>query len=125
MCFRSWQWREREVPALDFLRIVTKTKLASLPFMTGEPFALHYARQLIHRILPVGKVGFSTHALQEMAKDHLTTIDCTNVLRGGVVEPPELRAGTWRYRVRAASIYVVIAFRSDTHLVVVTAWRIR
>ena len=92
--------------------------------MMSEPFTTPHARKLIQRILQAGKVGFSTHALKEMAKDHLTTIDCTNVLRSGVVEPPELRAGTWRYRVRAASIYVVIAFRSDTHLVVVTSWRI-
>ena len=89
-----------------------------------EPYTPPYARKLIRQILQTGTVSFSTHALKEMAKDNLTTIDCTNVLRGGVVEPPEFREGTWRYRVRTASIYVVVAFRSDTHLVVVTAWRI-
>ena len=89
-----------------------------------EPYTPPYARKLIRQILQTGTVSFSTHALKEMAKDNLTTIDCTNVLRGGVVEPPEFREGTWRYRVRTASLYVVVAFRSDTHLVVVTAWRI-
>lgn len=92
--------------------------------MTGEPFTPQYARKLIRQILPTGSVSFSTHALKEMAKDNLTTVDCTNVLRGGVVEPPEYRDGTWRYRVRTAAISVVVAFRSDTQLAVVTAWRI-
>jgi len=29
-------------------------------------------------------------ALEEMDKDGLTTVDCTNVLRGGVLELPEV-----------------------------------
>jgi hypothetical protein len=93
--------------------------------MVGEPFTPQHARKLIRQILQTGTVSFSTHGLKEMAKDNLTTVDCTNVLRGGVVEPPEYRDQTWRYRVRTASIYVVVAFRSDTQLAVVTAWRIR
>jgi uncharacterized protein DUF4258 len=93
--------------------------------MDEEPLDPTRARQLIRRILQVGTVDFSGHALQEMASDDLTTVECTNVLRGGVVEPPELASGTWRYRVRAARICVVVAFRSETRLVVVTAWRIR
>jgi hypothetical protein len=92
--------------------------------MEGEPLHPTRARQLIRRILTSGKVGFSKHALDEMAKDDLTTVDCTNVLRGGMVEPPEEVSGTWRYRIRTARIYVVVAFRSETQLVVVTAWRI-
>lgn len=92
--------------------------------MIGEPFTPPHARKLIRQILQTGTVGFSTHALTEMAKDHLTTVDCTNVLRGGAVESPEFRDGTWRYRVRTAASCVVVAFRSDTRLAVVTAWRI-
>jgi hypothetical protein len=82
------------------------------------------ARQRIRNILNSGTVSFSGHALEEMAKDNLTTVDCTNVLRGGVVEPPEFERGTWRYRVRTNRIYVVVTFRSETQLVVVTAWRL-
>ena len=59
--------------------------------MTGEPFTPLHTRKLIRQILQTGTVSFSTHALKEMAKDNLTTVDCTNVLRSGVVEPPELR----------------------------------
>lgn len=82
-------------------------------------------KPLLRQILETGTVGFSDHALDEMRKDRLTTVDCVNVLRGGVVEQGELERGSWRYRVRTNVICVVVAFRSETHLVVVTAWRIR
>jgi hypothetical protein len=91
--------------------------------VTGEPFTPQHAKELIRQILTDGTVSFTKHAREEMAKDNLTTVDCVNVLRGGVVESPELKDGTWRYRVRTARIYVVVAFRSETHLVVITAWR--
>ncbi len=81
------------------------------------------ARQLIRKILASGEVSFSKHALKEMEEDDLTTQDCINVLRAGVVEPSEFEHGTWRYRVRGGWIWVVTAFRSETRLVVVTAWR--
>jgi hypothetical protein len=93
--------------------------------MKGEPLDPTQARQLIRHIVSSGTVSFSKHAFEEMAKDDLTTVDCINVLRGGVVEPPEWEQRTWRYRVRTNRIYVVIAFRSETHLVVVTTWRLQ
>lgn len=58
-----------------------------------------------------------------MTKDNLTMVDVANVLRGGVVDPAESEKGTWRYRVRTARIAVIVAFRSETELRVVTAWR--
>jgi hypothetical protein len=93
--------------------------------MTGEPLNPIQARQLIRNIIAAGEVRFSRHAFEEMARDDLSTVDCANVLRGGVVEPPEWEHGSWRYRVRTNRIYVVISFRSETQLVVVTAWRLQ
>jgi len=92
----------------------------------NEPIEPKAAKQLIQKILGAGdaRVSFSAHALEELANDSLTTVDAVNVLRGGVVEYPELERGTWRYRVRTNRIVVVVAFRTETHLVVVTAWRI-
>jgi hypothetical protein len=52
-------------------------------------------------------------------------VDVVNVLRGGVVEPGEFERGSWRYRVHTVRIWVVIAFNSETELVIVTAWRER
>ena len=52
-------------------------------------------------------------------------VDAINVLRGGIVEPGEFENGSWRYRVRTQRMYVVVAFRSETELRVVTAWRLK
>lgn len=60
-----------------------------------------------------------------MAKDGLTAVDCVNVLRGGVVGQAELERGAWRYRVTTQRIAVVIVFRSESVLVVVTTWRFK
>lgn len=89
-----------------------------------EPLDRDAAVRLIHRILTVGVTRFSSHALEEMRKDGMTTPDVLNILRSGVVEAPELEHGTWRYRVRGRAAYVVVAFRSELSLVVVTAWRL-
>lgn len=88
-----------------------------------EPLDRAEAKQRIREILRAGAVTFSAHALDELVKDRLTTVDCVNVLRGGVVEPAEWERGSWRYRVRTGRLHVVVAFRSETELHVVTAWR--
>ena len=87
-----------------------------------EPLTAPEVRKLLQRILATGEVRFTSHALAEM-KDGVTTQDVEAVLRGGVVEPGELVKGTWRYRIRAGGVYVVVTFRSGTLAVVVTAWR--
>jgi hypothetical protein len=100
--------------------------MAKVAGLLNEPLDPIAAKKLISKILASGgKVGYSKHAIEEMAKDGLTMVDCVNVLRGGVVEFPELEGGSWRYRVRTNRIAVVVAFRSETWLVVVTAWRIQ
>lgn len=92
----------------------------------NEPLHLDAATALIHRIVRDGAVAWSQHALHEIRADDLTTVDCVNVLRGGAVsEPAELINGTWRYRIHTQRINVVVAIRSETELVVVTAWRRR
>ena len=68
-------------------------------------------------------MAFSKHALEEMASDDLTAVDVAHVLRAGAVDPAELERGSWRCRVRTQRIEVVVAFRSETELIVVTAWR--
>ena len=91
--------------------------------MLQEPLANDAAKKLIASILKSGTVSFSSHALEEMAKDDLTTVDVANVLRGGFVEFSEFERGSWRYRVRTSRMTVVVAFRSEGVLSVVTAWR--
>lgn len=91
--------------------------------MIKHPLSNDDAKRLIARIVREGTVGYSNHALDEMAKDNLTTVDVVNVLRGGIVEFSEEVRHTWRYRVRTSRMTVVVAFHSETRLRVVTAWR--
>jgi hypothetical protein len=93
--------------------------------MLDEPLSPPVARRLIREIIENGSVSFSKHAEEEMAKDNLTMVDVTNVLRGGVVDPGEFENGSWRYRVGTARIAVIVAFRSETERRVVTAWRFK
>jgi hypothetical protein len=90
-----------------------------------QPLDSASARKLMARILAEGVFTVTTHAKRELAKDGMTTVDAVNVIRGGVVEPPEWENGEWRYRIRTSRMYVVVAFESEDELVLVTAWRIR
>ncbi|HXH83542.1 MAG TPA: hypothetical protein VNN07_11515 [Candidatus Tectomicrobia bacterium] len=71
-----------------------------MPLIGLGPQETGVAKRLMRQIIDGGRVSFSRHALEEMVKDGLTTVDCVNVLRGGVVEPPEFDKGSWRYRVK-------------------------
>ena len=93
--------------------------------MLREPLSPTKAKALIRSVLSSGEVRFSGHAEQEIARDCLSAVDCVNVLRGGIVEQPELERGTWRYRVVTQWIAVVVVFRSESVLVVITAWRFK
>jgi hypothetical protein len=90
----------------------------------AEPLSFADAHRLARTILQTGSVAFTQHAREEMAKDKLAGVDVTNVIRGGYCEGRDLISGTWRYRLRTARIFVVVAFRSETELRVVTAWRV-
>jgi hypothetical protein len=89
-----------------------------------EPLKPDDAKQLIRQILTAGLFTYSRHAKDEMLSDDLTTVDCENILRGGVVRPPDFEKGSWRYRVETKRMAVVVTFRSRNELVVVTAWRV-
>jgi hypothetical protein len=91
--------------------------------MLVEPLSTTEARRLIREIIETGSISVSKHAESELEQDGLTMVDATNVLRGGVVDPGEFENGSWRYRVRTARIAVIVAFRSEDELRVVTAWR--
>lgn len=91
--------------------------------MLVEPLHPTEAKRLVREILESGSTVFSRHAEAEMAKDELTMLDVANVLRGGIIDAGELENDSWRYRVRTARIAVIVAFRSETELRVVTAWR--
>lgn len=96
-----------------------------MSILDNEPLSPPQARQLAREILKSGVVNLKKrHLLEEMENDNLSEQDVVNVIRGGVVEPGEFENGSWRYRFRTPRIYVVVAFRSETSLVAVTAWRV-
>ena len=94
--------------------------------MLKEPLAPDEAKRLIVKAIDSDRVDFKqVHARDEMADDDLSIRDVLRVLRGRVVEPGELHRNTWRYRVRTSWAYVVVTFRTENNVVVVTAWRMK
>ena len=71
-------------------------------------------------------IFFSHHALNEMDKDDLTTIDVLNVLKSNdskILHDGELEKGSYRYRLETNFIMVVIAFhQSGKGFNIVTVW---
>jgi hypothetical protein len=96
------------------------------PEGVSQPPTAAEVRAVLRRILSSGSsaaVRFTQHALDPIAEDDLTTVDCVNVLKGGLVEEAEYEHGAWRHRVRTQRTCVVIEVLSDSEIVVVTAWR--
>ncbi len=96
---------------------------ASVGFDPGQPLKPADAKKLVRRILEDGFVGFTQHALDELARDGMTTVDAVNVLRAGVVHDPEWENGSWRYRAETQRFCVVFEFETEEECLVVTAWR--
>lgn len=90
----------------------------------NQPVRATEARKLLRRILSGGIVTYSQpHAVDRLKERELSTLDCENVLRAGVVEEAEWNDGGWRHRVRTQKIVVVIEFLSEEEILIVTAWR--
>lgn len=90
-----------------------------------DPLTPTEAKALLRRLLERGRFKFIKHALDEMAKDELEMADCVNVLRAGMVGPPEDRGprGELRYQVQTARICVVVQFQSEDLGLGITVWR--
>ncbi len=91
--------------------------------MLDEPLDFAVAKALVRSIMRSGEFRITTHAFAEMEADSMEEIDVVNVLRGGVVEGCDHERGSWRYRVRTPRFTVVVSFRSESAMVIVTAWR--
>jgi hypothetical protein len=92
----------------------------------NEPLSPDAAMALIRTIIREGLVACSQHAADEMRADDLTLVDCINVLRAGaILQAPDYIRQTWRYRVSTRRIEVVVAFRSEQELAIITVWRVK
>lgn len=91
--------------------------------VTGQLRA-HVATKIIRSVLSDSHtVAFKEHAEDEMRNDNLSMSDVRNVLLRGKVSEPEFEYGRWNYHVTTPRICVVVAIRSETYLLVITAWR--
>lgn len=91
----------------------------------NQPLKATVARKLLRRILNGGIVTYSQpHAIDRLKERVLSTLDCENVMRAGVVQEAEWDNGGWRHQVRTQKIVVVIEFLSEDEVLVVTAWRL-
>lgn len=59
-----------------------------------EPLTPPEARRIILQALASGDVRFTSHALDEMAKDDITQAEALGILRAGVIEPGEFVGST-------------------------------
>lgn len=86
------------------------------------------ARKLITKIMSQhsGKVFFSRHALEELKKDGLTTLDAINVLKSPgarIYTEGEFERGSYRYRLETTNMMIVVSFLElGDGIIVVTAW---
>ena len=87
-----------------------------------QPLAAGQARKLARAILANGQVVFTSHCLQELAKDGKTTIDAINVIRGGSYAEAEWENGGWRHRAQTQRMAVVLEFETEVELIVVTSF---
>lgn len=87
-----------------------------------EPLNNHDARALIRDIVESGVVVFSGHALQRMSERGIGEVRIYNALRNGWVEGCDLIEGSWRYRLVARKLRVVVAFDSETKAIVISTW---
>lgn len=102
------------------------TKCQPIPYIgwqLKEPLGTDDAKRLILEILEHGSIRPTQHWKERIGDHDLVSGDCLRVLRGGYVEGMDLVDGTWRYRVVMGDVCVVIAFRSQKSLAMVTAWR--
>ncbi len=86
------------------------------------------ARKLITKIMNhmPHKVFFSRHALEELKKDGLTTLDAINILKSPgarIYTDGEFEKGSYRYRLETTNMMVVVAFLElGDGMIIITAW---
>src|SRR5260370_20380410 len=64
------------------------------------------------------------HTGRRLRERNIDMVDVDNVLRTGRIDTEgRLEDGSWRYRMETDRMVVVVAFRSRSEMVIVTAWR--
>jgi hypothetical protein len=88
--------------------------------MLNEPLKADDAKKEILRRLKVGTVYTSPHFRRAAAAEGLLPLAAVEFLFAGFVEMVEFEGGNWCYRVRNGRVVVVVAFRGENQLDLVT-----
>lgn len=100
------------------------TNLSSSVDLGSTPVSRSEAKKRARALLERGRVSFTKHARRRMAERKMDTGDVQNVVRCGFINNEgEIVDGTVRYRVETQRMFVVVAFRGENELVIVTAGR--
>ena len=92
--------------------------------LNDEPLDEHDLDALTNDILDDGSVHFTSHVRQDkFPAEDLDELDCRNALRNGWLDFSEYDEGSWTYRIRTATVVIVVTLLSETDLLVITAWR--
>ena len=86
------------------------------------------ARKQVTKIISKhpANIYFSSHALEELDNDDLTTADALNVLKSPnskIHKDGEFKNGSYRYRLETNNLMIVIAFQeAGDGISIITAW---
>lgn len=93
--------------------------------LCGEPFQQLEAERRIKDIARNGTVSYDQkHARRRLDERNMSMTDTGNVLLSGWVSEVLWERNSYRYTIETPKMAVVVAFRSETEILVVTAWRI-
>ncbi len=93
--------------------------------MLNEPLKADDAKKEILRRLKVGTVYTSPHFRRAAAADGFLPMAAAEFLVAGFVQMAEFEDGKWCYRVLNGRVVVVVAFRGENQLDLVTFFKKR
>ena len=88
--------------------------------MLNEPLKNDDAKKEIVRRLKTGTIHTSPHFRRAAAAEGLLPLAAVEFLYAGFVEMVEFEGGNWCYRVRNGRVIVVVAFKHENQLDLVT-----
>ncbi len=95
--------------------------------MLKHPLNYSHATKSARKILKFGTVSYTRHAQQRQIERKMNQVDCANVLRWGQCDGHRNDDGEddddYTYRIATNEMTVIVCFRSEEHLAVVTCWR--
>lgn len=90
--------------------------------MLNEPLSNDDAKREILRRLAHGTMFTSTHFRRAAAAESLGPLEAAKLLPAGFVQMAEFEGGNWRYRVKNGRFVIVVAFRGENQIDLVSVF---